>query len=57
MKPNGLTKWLLSIMTTIGVAWAFWVSAAVVQAKTDQVTLNAIAADVREIKDTLRKRR
>jgi len=57
MKSNGLTKWLLSTLTIIGVAWVFWVSAGIVQAKNDQVTLNIIASDVKEIKDTLRKRR
>lgn len=54
MKNGNLTKWLLGVLTTIGITWVIWVSAGVVQASVDGATLKQIADDVKEIKQAMR---
>lgn len=45
---NGMKKWLIAIITTLGLSWVGWVSAAVVESKQAEV-------HVRDVDDRLNR--
>lgn len=50
---NGLRKWMIGILTSIMLAWAAWVSAAVVDAKANAAVLDRMSRQLDRIESRL----